>query len=60
MKKTYIAPELQVVIMGCETVIASSMKVSGEKITSEQNGGWAKENSGSSNYDVWDDDWSKN
>ena len=61
MKKIYIIPEMQLTVIACESLIAESVEINGSKKTSGTSGGWAKEDASSrQDYNVWDDDWSKN
>ena len=61
MNKQYVSPVLSVSIISTERLLATSMKVESDpdkKVEDQEDIGFAKENS-SSDYDVWDDDWSK-
>ncbi len=61
MKKTYIIPEMQLTMIACEKLIAESFEINGNTTVRGTSGGWVKEDTGSrSDYNVWDDDWSKN
>lgn len=62
MKKSYIIPKMQLTVIACEQLIAESIGINGDssKKTTVANGGWAKENTSTPDYNVWDDDWSKN
>lgn len=59
MKKTYIIPEMQLTVIACEQLIAESL---GKHATGADSGVvLVKENNSSTpDYNVWDDDWSKN
>lgn len=60
MKKTYIIPEMQLMVVDCEKLIAESLVVSGSGTAQGDDGGWVKENNSSTpSYNVWDDDWNK-
>ena len=57
MKKIYQIPAIRVTRILTETVVASSLVVNKNKTTETQ---YVKENTASrSDYNVWDDDWSK-
>ena len=61
MKKTYIIPVLSVVTLELENrLLADSYGVyrNAAAVTGE-NGGWAKDATTTSGYNVWDDDWSE-
>lgn len=61
MKKIYIIPEMQLTQLACESLIAESVVVDGQKTATGTSGGWVKEDAASrQDYNVWDDDWSKN
>ena len=59
MKKTYIIPEMEVLQMAAQSIIATSdpsghdTPGSGEELVKEN------VTSGQDNYNVWDDDWQK-
>lgn len=62
MKKIYIIPEMQLTQLACESLIAESVVVDGQKTATGTSGGWVKEDATSTSrdsYNVWDDDWSK-
>ena len=58
MKKTYIQPNLQVVMVNCEKLIADSYNVSNTTVDADAMVKGASSSS-SSRYNVWDDDWSE-
>ena len=59
MKKIYITPCVQLTNVELQTMIAESAGVYSTTVSGEK-GGWVKEDSPStSNFNVWDDDWSK-
>ena len=55
MKKKYIIPEVQIVAIEVEHLIADSYAVNNEVTVSGNKGGWVKRDR--SSYSVWDDDW---
>ena len=57
MKKTYIQPNLQVVIVNTEHMVAESLLFGSTSINSEEDV-MVKGESSSPRYNVWDDDWS--
>ncbi len=61
MKKTYIIPEIELTAVNGSTLLAESLDIDGNKTSTVSNGGWVKGNDASprSDYNVWDDDWSK-
>ena len=57
MKKIYLVPQLHVTRILTEVVVATSFSVDHTKETSEQ---YVKgDNTSRSDYNVWNDDWSK-
>lgn len=61
MKKKYLNPSLETIVISEAEMIAQSMKLGGsnEKVSNSNDIGFVKDNSGSQDYDVWKDDWSK-
>ena len=60
MKKKYLIPSLETIVISEAEMIAQSMKVGGDqKVGNSADIGFVKENSGSQDYNVWNDDWSK-
>ena len=61
MKKKYLNPSLETIVISDAEMIAQSMKLGGsnEKVSNSADIGFVKDNSGSQDYDVWKDDWSK-
>ena len=61
MKKKYIIPTLQLTKISSETLIAESVGIYRTTTVSDDKGAWVKEDntSSSSDYNVWDDDWSR-
>ena len=63
MKKTYQSPRVCVYdIVGQTYLMDNSIKVGStpqEKVSNSSDIGFVKGNSRPNNYDVWDDDWSK-
>lgn len=61
MKKKYLNPSLETIVISEAEMIAQSMKLGGsnEKVSNSADIGFVKDNSGSQDYDVWKDDWSK-
>jgi len=62
MKKNYLIPSLEIIVI-CEAgMIAQSMKIGGtadsEKVSTSSDIGFVKEQK-SRGYDVWNEDWSK-
>lgn len=59
MKKTYISPEVQMVLLATNNIIATSPTGGQVHATqaAEYSTGFVKSESNS--YNVWDDDWSK-
>ena len=62
MKKKYLIPSLETIVISEAEMIAQSMKLGGtapeEKVSNSADIGFVKEND-SNNYNVWDEDWSK-
>ena len=59
MKKKYIIPEVQIVTIEVEHLIADSYVINGERTATGTNGGWVKsDRSSRGSYNVWDEDWS--
>jgi len=59
MKKKYIIPQLQLIHINCETLIAESLgKYSTGATPDEVLVKGDNSSSSSSRYNVWDDDWS--
>ena len=59
MKKKYIIPEVQIVTIEVEHLIADSYVINGEQTVKGASGGWVKsDRSSRGSYSVWDEDWS--
>ena len=60
MKKTYMIPRLYITQISCESLIAESVGINKDTTVEGENGGWVKgDNASRSDYNVWNDDWSK-
>lgn len=58
MKKKYIIPEVQIVTIEVEHLIADSYIINSNEVKGTS-GGWVKsDRSSRGSYSVWDEDWS--
>ena len=57
MKKTYMIPRLNTTLIGCEALIAESYGIQNKEV--DMDAMVKGDNSSRSDYNVWNDDWSK-
>ena len=57
MKKTYIAPEVEVIKVGAVSMLATSMEISDQEVDTSNGGQLGREDNTPSRPNLWDQGW---
>lgn len=57
MKKTYIAPSMEVIKVGATSMMASSFKMNDETVDTSNGGQLGREDNSSSRPGIWEQGW---